>query len=347
MMPGADDDNGLHPLNVEGVVWIAARQHLLGACFFLLALAAYGFYAMRPGVSRYILAAGIFAVGLMAKPIVTLPFCCLLLDFWPVQRLQGRSPSPSFPVPQFSFWQLIREKIPLLALSAASCVITMIVQRVTVEPQDEQWPIVPRIYNAIYSYTAYLGKAFLPIHLVPFYPFEGCRISGSFVLLCLLLLTAASVAVCRWRSNSYLPTGWLWFLGTLVPVIGLVPFARQAMADRYAYLPLIGIFVIVVWGAGALAERFTCDPGQWWNPFLYWDPIAHPGGDEYRTPVGPSSFHFRRPYPSCPIGPVLNPASCFFLQTQMVGRKTKLDQFHTDPHDPARDPWGHIRYDVF
>jgi RHS repeat-associated protein len=97
----------------------------------------------------------------------------------------------------------------------------------------------------------------------------------------------------------------------------------------------------------ALAGLGYKQPGQWWNPVLYWDPIAHAGGDEYRLPVDNTSFHFRRPYPPCPIGPVLNPASCYFLQHHMAGRKTKLDQFHTDDHDPARDPWGHIRYDVF
>jgi len=250
----------LHPINVESVAWVAERKNVLSMFFFLLTLGAYGWYALRPRIVRYLVVAVLFTLGLAAKPmIVTLPFVLLLLDFWPIQRVQGRPPSPTFAVPQFSFRWLALEKVPLLVLSAASCVITLIAQSGAIAP-NLNLPFAARLLNTLYAYSAYIAKAFWPIHLASFYPYEGIRIGWWLFLLCLLLLAGASVGIWRQRSRLYLPVGWLWFLGTLVPVIGLVQVGNQAMADRYAYLPFIGIFWIIVWGAADLAQKIEFNP---------------------------------------------------------------------------------------
>jgi cytochrome c-type biogenesis protein CcmH/NrfG len=245
----------LHPINVESVAWVAERKNVLSMLFFLLTLGAYGWYARRPGVVRYLVVAALFALGLTAKPmIVTLPFVLLLVDFWPLQRIQSWPASPAFPVPQFPLQRLVLEKVPLLILSAASSVVTMIAQRGAIAP-NQSLPFAARLLNALYSYAAYVGKALWPTHLASFYPYEGFRITGWEFFLSILLLAGISIGVWRQRSHLYLPVGWFWFLGTLVPVIGLVQVGNQAMADRYAYIPLIGIFWIIVWGTADLAQN--------------------------------------------------------------------------------------------
>jgi hypothetical protein len=252
----------LHPINVESVAWVAERKNVLSMFFFLLTLAAYGWYALRPRIERYLVVAVLFTLGLAAKPmIVTLPFVLLLLDFWPIQRVRGWPPSSTFAAPQFSFRWLGLEKVPLLALSAASSAITMIAQSGAIAP-NLNLPFAARLLNTVYAYSAYIAKTFWPLHLASFYPYEGIRIGWALFLLCLLVLVGASIGVWRQRSRLYLPVGWLWFLGTLVPVIGLVQVGNQAMADRYAYLPLIGLFWIIVWGAGDLAQKFGFDLRQ-------------------------------------------------------------------------------------
>lgn len=239
----------LHPLNVESVAWVAERKTVLSMFFLFLAIAAYGWYASRPRPGRYLLTAFVFAMALAAKPMaVTLPLLLLLIDFWPLGRVQHLSfASAAFPVPQFSFFRLAVEKIPLLVLSGASSVLTMWAQR-SVISKNELLPLAPRIANAIYAYAAYIGKTFWPIYLASFYPYEGLRMAGWKVLLCGVFLLAVTMWVWRQHSHLYLPVGWLWFLGSLVPMIGLVQVGDQAMADRYAYLPLIGIFCMIVWG---------------------------------------------------------------------------------------------------
>ncbi|MFZ0772530.1 MAG: tetratricopeptide repeat protein [Candidatus Sulfotelmatobacter sp.] len=250
---------GLHPINVESVAWAAERKNVLCMFFFLLAVGAYGWYAHKPNAGRYLLVAGLFVLGLSAKPmVVTLPFVLLLLDFWPLQRVLGWGPaSQVLPLPQATLGRLVVEKVPLLVLSAASSLITLVVQRPAMEA-GVRGPI--RLANALYAYAAYIGKTLWPAHLAAFYPYEGYGLSWWQTLLCLLLLTGVTAAVLRNLSRPYLAVGWLWFLGTLVPVIGLVQVGDQGMADRYAYLPLLGVFVVLVWGGAEWMQRQRLNP---------------------------------------------------------------------------------------
>jgi protein O-mannosyl-transferase len=255
---------GLHPINVESVAWISERKNVLCMFFFLLTLGAYGWYARRPRVERYLVVAALFVLALAAKPMaVTLPFVLLLVDFWPLQRVASvEAPSQAFPVPQARVWRLVLEKMPLLLLSVASSVITMVAQKAAVAT-NESVPVLIRLVNAVYAYTMYVVKAVWPANLASFYPYEGYRLSDARLLLCVLFLVCVTVWVWRKRVLAYLPAGWFWFLGTLVPMIGLVQVGDQAMADRYAYLSLIGIFVMVVWGVGDVVEKRKLNP-RWW-----------------------------------------------------------------------------------
>jgi Tfp pilus assembly protein PilF len=244
----------LHPINVESVAWVSERKTVLSMFFFLLGLAAYGWYARNPKVVRYLLVALLFALALTAKPmVVTFPFALLLLDFWPLRRLQSQDPSTEFPVPQRRIGWLILEKTPLLLLAIASSAVTMMAQKGAIA-QNEALPFLPRIVNAIYAYSAYLVKCFWPAHLASFYPYEGVRLNGWEFLFALFVLASFSYLAWRFRGRGYPSVGWLWFLGTLVPMIGIVQVGTQSMADRYAYLPLLGIFCAVVWGVADFAE---------------------------------------------------------------------------------------------
>lgn len=247
----------LHPMNVESVAWIAERKNVLSMFFLLLSLGAYGWYARRPGLGRYLLVAVLFALGLAAKPmIVTLPFALLLIDLWPLRRAKGWStPAKAFPVPQFFLSRLVLEKLPLLALSVGSSVATVIAQRSAIAT-NQNLPVALRLVNTLYAYTIYIAKAFWPLHLASFYPHVGARLAGWQAFLCIVFLASVSVLVWKKRDHPYLPVGWLWYLGTLVPVIGLVQVGDQGMADRYAYLPIIGIFMMVVWGVADLARPY-------------------------------------------------------------------------------------------
>jgi tetratricopeptide (TPR) repeat protein len=271
---------GLHPLNVESVAWIAERKNLLSTLFFLLTLGAYGWYSRKPDVKRYLAMASLFILGLAAKPmVITLPFVLLLIDFWPLQRVQGwdqplavkgrsrkaRSQDAAskkvFPVPQFQFSRLVLEKLPLLVLCIGSAAITIIAQRAQAIQSFEIYPFAGRLANAIYSYASYVWKAFWPVHLAFLYPYPREGHPAWQLGLAVLFLTSVSGLVWKQRwSRPYLATGWLWYLGTLVPVIGLIQVGDQAMADRYAYLPLIGIFVMIVWGAADAADRRQINP---------------------------------------------------------------------------------------
>ena len=246
----------LHPINVESVAWVAERKNVLSMFFLLLAVGSYGWYARRPSIGRYLVPFLLFACALAAKPMaVTLPFLLLLVDFWPLQRVVGAAPpSSSFPVPQFSFRQLALEKVPLLFLSACSSLLTLVAQS-TVITSNLHLPLHVRLANAAYAYSMYIVKTFWPTRLASFYPYEGLRLATWQVLLFLLFLVGVTVWVWRERARLYLPVGWFWFLGSLVPMIGLVQVGDQAMADRYAYLPLVGIFCILVWGGFDLAQN--------------------------------------------------------------------------------------------
>ncbi len=245
----------IHPVNVESVAWASERKNVLSMTFFLLALLAYSWYAERPSVRRYGSVAILFAMALMAKPqVITFPFVLLLWDYWPLQRYGSRrtmdGPSPFAPA---SFRRLALEKIPLLALAAGDALLTMRAQHSAVHDADYSLPI--RLGNALISYARYVGHAFWPIHLSPAYPHPGNSISfwqsiaaGVF----LLLVTILSIA----SRKRYLLVGWLWFLGILVPMIGVIQVGDQAMADRYAYIPFVGLFWMATWTIAEAAKEW-------------------------------------------------------------------------------------------
>ena len=234
----------LHPLHVESVAWVSERKDVLSTLFFILTLWAYGQYAAHPSLPRYGLVFGCLALGLMAKTmLVTVPFVLLLLDYWPLERLkegdQGSSVS----------W-LIVEKVPLFALVALSSVVTFIAQqRGGAMPSIHAVPLGSRIENALVSYIAYIGKMLWPARLAIPYPYRDTEPAIQWVGAAVVLAGITVFLIWIGRRWRYLATGWLWYMGTLVPVIGLVQVGEQAMADRYTYVPLIGLFVIAVWGA--------------------------------------------------------------------------------------------------
>lgn len=247
----------VHPLNVESVAWAAELKNVLCTLFFLLALAAYGWYAQKPSVKRYLLLPVLFFLGLASKPmVITLPFVLLLLDFWPLRRFaQWTTASATFPVPQKPFASLVLEKLPLFAMSIVSAWITVAAQRSGGASEVVSASLGYRLENALYSYALYIWKAFWPSALAPFYPYRTEQIPVLSLVVSAAFLIAVSICVWRARREApYLLTGWLWYLGTLVPVIGFVQVGGQAWANRYAYIPLIGIFLMVVWGSADLAE---------------------------------------------------------------------------------------------
>ena len=244
----------LHPINVETVVWIAERKNLLSMTFFLLALGAYRRYALRPDAGRYALVAVLYALGLMAKPqVITFPCVLLLWDYWPLRRMFVAEQEPTVGIPGRTLSQLLLEKLPLFALSAVSAVITMKAQRAG--HAMRLYPLSVRLENAIVSYASYVKKAFWPVDLSPMYPHPGDALTKGQTFAALLFLLIITALVVVDRRRRYLPTGWLWFLGTLVPMIGLVQVGTQAMADRYAYLPCIGLFLMICWLVADLADR--------------------------------------------------------------------------------------------
>jgi protein O-mannosyl-transferase len=251
----------VHPINVESVVWISERKNVLSMLFFLLPLGAYRWYVLRPRAGRYTVVALLYALALMAKPqVVTFPFVLLLWDYWPLRRMFGKDEEFSATLtpalaPAKSLSWLVWEKLPLFALSAASAVITVIAQRSGGAMSGAQniYPFPLRLENAIVSYVRYLGKAVWPSRLALMYPhssFAFWQVGGA-----LLLLLAITALIVVGRRHRYLPVGWFWFLGTLVPMIGLVQVGAQAMADRYAYLPFAGLFIMICWGVADWAQQ--------------------------------------------------------------------------------------------
>lgn len=241
----------LHPINVESVAWVAERKSVLSMFFFLLALTAYGRYVRRPGMRPYLVATVLYALGLMSKPqVITFPFALLLLDYWPLRRTaSGIDDSPSQSSKHQPNWpHLVLEKIPWFLMSAASAAITMKMQVGAMNVLLLRF----RLANAAIAYVTYLAKTFCPVNLAPMYPHPGTSVSMSAAAFCAIFLAAVSALVIRFRERRYLVVGWFWFLGTLVPMIGLVQVGVQSMADRYAYIPLLGIFVIIAWGAEEL-----------------------------------------------------------------------------------------------
>jgi tetratricopeptide (TPR) repeat protein len=266
-----------HPLRVESVAWVSERKDVLSAFFGLLTLLAYVVYAQgqslvlsrklngkqavqrpvsRRSSSNYLLALLFFVLGLIAKPmLVTLPFVFLLLDYWPLQR------APNFELRLSHWWRLIREKWPFFALAAASCVVTYVAQQHGGAAAGlEKYPLSARFENAAVAYAKYLLLSVCPAGLAVVYPLPR-EIPWTLVIGAILGLAVITGLVWRARaSNPYLSVGWLWYLGMLVPVIGVVQVGTQAMADRYTYLPQIGIFIGAVFGLGALAGKLRPAP---------------------------------------------------------------------------------------
>jgi len=240
----------IHPAHVESVAWIAERKDVLSTLFMLLAMFAYWRYTQDTTNKRtYLIALVLFAIGLMAKPmLVTFPFLLLLIDYWPLKRIDEFRWTNLRPI--------IVEKIPFFALSAISAVVTIVAQKTGGAVQSlETFSLQDRLANAVVSYAKYVVMMFYPTNLAVWYPFDknltGLQIGASAILL------AVISAICIWqiRKRPYLFVGWFWFIGTLVPVIGIIQVGRQALADRYTYVPYIGLSVAVIWLVGEFAER--------------------------------------------------------------------------------------------
>lgn len=244
----------IHPLNVECVAWVAERKSLLCMLFMLLAIWAYYRYARKPSLMRYLNIVLWFSLALMAKPmVVTLPFLFLLLDYWPLRRISSLGPAGSG-LPSLA--RIATEKLPLLALSLASALITMYAQaRGGAVGKLASLAIDIRLKNAIYSYLDYLLKGMWPSHLAVFYPHPENSLAWWKISLAALLLAVITGLVWRYRERQYLLAGWLWYLAAMIPVIGIVQVGRQAMADRYAYIPFLGLFALLVWLAADLSAQ--------------------------------------------------------------------------------------------
>ena len=275
----------LHPINVESVVWISERKNLLSMLFFLLALGAYTWYARRPRVAPYAVVFVLFACGLMAKPqVITFPCILLLWDYWPLERLAIRHSPFAFRRKDAAgvsaetllantrerssgeerrakgeqrFLTLLAEKIPLFLLAAASAVITFKAQHAggAMTGPINTFPLRERIANAVISYLRYAGKAVWPSHLAVLYPHSRAPIPWWLTAAACLVLASITALVLAARRHRYLPVGWFWFLGAMVPMLGVVQVGGQAMADRYAYLPLIGLFFMFCWGIAEWAAQ--------------------------------------------------------------------------------------------
>ncbi len=248
----------LHPLHVEPVAWISERKELLGAFFWFLSMLAYYSYSQKPGFWRYLLVLLLFALGIMSKPmVVTFPFAMLLIDYWPLARDRAGATGEVKPLFLTKRWaKLFAEKIPLICLSVAGSVLAIIAQQhgggiISVE----KFPVTARIANIFISYGNYLKKAVWPRDLAVIYPLIKHPDVGAAIAWLLVLAVITLACLYPVRQQRWAAVGWLWFLGTLVPVIGIVKVGNFSMADRYAYIPLTGILVIAAFGLGALVCR--------------------------------------------------------------------------------------------
>jgi protein O-mannosyl-transferase len=242
----------VHPLHVESVAWIAERKDVLSALFFMLTLLAYLHYTRAPSIGRYLTVTLVFVLGLMSKPmLVTLPFVLLLLDYWPLGRFEGRTSNT-----RRQLFRLVLEKIPLLALSAVSSMVTFLAQRGAIG-WTEQLPVPERVTNAFVAYVVYIRQMFWPAGLAVFYPHPEHRLPVWELSLALIVLVGITAAAFVFRKKApYFVTGWLWYLGMLVPVIGLVQVGWQGHADRYTYLPQVGLYIAVTWSVTDLTRTW-------------------------------------------------------------------------------------------
>ncbi|OGP49648.1 MAG: hypothetical protein A2Y79_04970 [Deltaproteobacteria bacterium RBG_13_43_22] len=248
----------IHPLNIESVAWIAERKNVLSTFFWLLTMMVYVFYREAPSLKRYIWVVLTFALGLMTKPfLVTLPFILILLDYWPIRRISLEFSKKPAGRHRWRDYGLIIEKLPLIILAGLSCFITVYAaQEGGAIKTLQKYPLDIRFLNALISYIMYLNKMIWPYNLAIFYPYEG-KFNYFEVAAAFSLIFGISIFVLftcrRWR---YLFVGWFWYLGTMVPVIGLIQVGFHSMADRYAYVPLIGIFIMLTWGLSDLFSKF-------------------------------------------------------------------------------------------
>jgi len=251
----------VHPVNVDTIAWVAERKNLLSTSFWMLTMIAYVFYVRRPGMLRYATTAFFFSLGLLAKPmLVTLPCVLFLLDYWPLQRfkvVKRKEIRTTFQLEGEKISRLIVEKFPLLALSILSIVISiMSMKRGDMMVAQDMSPMAVRIANAIVSYATYLGKLFWPTNLTFFYPYPEVvpliQVAGALAL----ILTITLLAVYLFFLAPWFVVGWLWFLGTMVPVLGIVQGGLwPAIAERWAYVPFIGLFIIIAWTGGELVNH--------------------------------------------------------------------------------------------
>ncbi|MGD9338517.1 MAG: tetratricopeptide repeat protein [Syntrophobacterales bacterium] len=258
----------LHPLHVESVAWVTERKDVLSTLFWMLAMWGYLRYVERPGVKRYLVVVLTFTLGLMAKPmVVTLPFVLFLLDFWPLERFRVGHPdmntkatadiSNSLKEQRTIVHRLLWEKVPLFVVAAASGLMTFLAKKdVGALWELEIHPVNIRIANALVSYVKYIEKMMWPRDLAVLYPHPGESLPLWQVVGAGLLLLIISIFVIRTaKRRPYLTVGWLWYLGTLVPVIGLLQVGQQAMADRFTYIPLIGLFIMIAWGVSNFVDK--------------------------------------------------------------------------------------------
>jgi tetratricopeptide (TPR) repeat protein len=250
----------LHPLHVESVAWVAERKDVLSTFFWMLTMWSYARYVEHPGPGRYVPVLLFFGLGLMAKPmLVALPFVLLLLDYWPLARFQIGPPSrndsdaprgPSVP-------RVVLEKVPLFVVAMASSIVTFLAQQSGgTLGSFAVYPLDVRIANALVAYVGYLGKMIWPFQLAVLYPHPGTLPMWQVAMAASLLIAITLLAIRFLRERPYLAVGWLWYVGTLVPVSGLVQVGMQGMADRYTYVPLIGIFLMIAWGVPDVAARW-------------------------------------------------------------------------------------------
>jgi tetratricopeptide (TPR) repeat protein len=245
----------MQPLNVEAVAWISERKSVLCVFFFLLAIGAYGWYAKKPSVGRYLLVILPFGLGITAKVmVVPFPFALLLLDYWPLGRVPGTDAEGKPRTFFAALRALVIEKIPLFAMAAAGGAVTVYVHS-REHALTATMPFSWRFKNAIFSYLAYLGKAVWPARLAPYYPHPENTLAWTTVILAGLALAAISLLVWRFRERKYLLMGWLWYLGTMLPMVGFIQTGRQGMADRFMHIPMMGLLFALVWLIADLAAE--------------------------------------------------------------------------------------------
>ncbi len=251
----------VHPLHVEAVAWIAERKEILCGFFWCAGLYAYTAYAKKPDLMRYLLVFSIFCMGLMSKPmIITFPFLLLLLDFWPLQRffqIEGLNQTENvLDIKRFA--SLIAEKMPFFILTAGGVALTVYAQNTGQGiVGTDIYSMTDRIANALNSYGDYLWKTILPVNLSVFYPFRVDFSVFPVIFNASILVVISAITLLRIQKNPYLFTGWCWFIGTLIPVIGIVKIGDFAMADRYMYMPIAGIFIALIWLCSDIFKRFS------------------------------------------------------------------------------------------